>query len=98
MLNMERGLNVGIDNICIARGSQMGIFLAARVLTKPGDCVVVESLSYPPTREAFRSCGATILSVGLDDHCIIVDELEALCKKIVFGLFMSRHITSFQPQ
>lgn len=81
MLNMERGLNVGIDNICIARGSQMGIFLAARVLTKPGDYVVVESLSYPPAREAFRSCGANIQTVGLDDHGIIVDELESLCKK-----------------
>ncbi|NOT66498.1 MAG: PLP-dependent aminotransferase family protein [Methylotenera sp.] len=81
MLNMERGLNVEIDNICIARGSQMGIFLAARVLTKPNDYVVVENLSYPPAREAFRSCGANILTVGLDDHGIKVNELEALCKK-----------------
>ena len=40
MLNMERGLNVDIDNICIARGSQMGIFLAARVLAKPNAYVV----------------------------------------------------------
>ena len=53
MLNMERGLNVDIDNICIARGSQMGIFLAARVLAKPNEYVVVEKLSYPPAREAF---------------------------------------------
>ncbi|MDZ4210207.1 MAG: GntR family transcriptional regulator, partial [Methylotenera sp.] len=39
MLNIERGLNVDADQICIARGSQMGIFLAARVLTKPNDYV-----------------------------------------------------------
>lgn len=81
MVNMERGLNVDVDNICIARGSQMGIFLAARILTKPNDFVVVENLSYPPAREAFRSCGATILTVGVDNDGINVTALEALCKK-----------------
>lgn len=81
MVNMQRGLNVDADNICIARGSQMGIFLAARILTKPNDFVVVENLSYPPAREAFRSCGATILTVGVDDGGMNVTNLEALCKK-----------------
>lgn len=81
MLNMERGLYVTTDNICIVRGSQMGIFLAARVLVKPGDHVVVEQLSYPPARDAFKSCGANILSVGLDEFGLKVDELEQLCRK-----------------
>jgi GntR family transcriptional regulator / MocR family aminotransferase len=81
MVNMERGLNVEIDNICIARGSQMGIFLAARIFISQGDCVVVENLSYPPAREAFRSCGANILTVNVDAHGIDVVELEAVCKK-----------------
>jgi GntR family transcriptional regulator / MocR family aminotransferase len=81
MVNMQRGLNVDADNICIARGSQMGIFLAARILTKPNDFVVVENLSYPPAREAFRSCGANILTIGVDDDGINVTNLEALCKK-----------------
>jgi GntR family transcriptional regulator / MocR family aminotransferase len=81
MANMERGLNVDTDNICIARGSQMGIFLAARILTKSDDFVVVENLSYPPAREAFRSCGATILTVDVDDGGINIAALEALCKK-----------------
>lgn len=80
MLNMERAMHVDVDNICIVRGSQMGIFLAARLLTKPNDCVVFETLTYPPAREAFRSCGATILTVGLDEHGIKLDELEALCR------------------
>lgn len=81
MLNMERGLNIGVENTCIVRGSQMGIFLAARILTRPGDCVVIERLSYPPAREAFRSCGARILDIGLDEHGLDVDELESLCRK-----------------
>nr|WP_232415379.1 MULTISPECIES: PLP-dependent aminotransferase family protein [Methylotenera] len=80
MLNLERGLNSEVDNICITRGSQMGIFLAARVLVSHNDYVVFEELSYPPAREAFRSCGAKILSVGIDRDGLDVEELEALCK------------------
>lgn len=92
MLNMERGLNVDIDNICIARGSQMGIFLAARVLSKPNQYVVVENLSYPPAREAFRSCGAKILTVGLDQNGINVEELEALCQKYpISAIYVTPH-------
>ncbi len=92
MLNMERGLNVDIDNICIARGSQMGIFLAARVLAKPNEYVVVENLSYPPAREAFRSCGAKILNVGLDQNGIDVNELEALCRKYpISAIYVTPH-------
>ena len=92
MLNMERGLNVDIDNICIARGSQMGIFLAARVLANSNQYVVVENLSYPPAREAFRSCGAKILTVGLDQNGINVNELEALCKKYpISAIYVTPH-------
>jgi GntR family transcriptional regulator / MocR family aminotransferase len=81
MLNMERGLSVAIDQICIARGSQMGIFLAARVLTRPNDNIVVEQLSYPAAKEAFRSCGANILTVKQDKHGIDVVALEKLCQQ-----------------
>jgi GntR family transcriptional regulator/MocR family aminotransferase len=81
MLNMERGLHVDTENICMVRGSQMGIFVAARVLIRPNDYVVVERLTYLPARDAFESCGASILNVGIDDHGINVDELEKLCKK-----------------
>ena len=92
MLNMERGLNVDIDNICIARGSQMGIFLAARILANTHQYVVVENLSYPPAREAFRSCGAKILTVGLDQNGINVHELEALCKKYsISAIYVTPH-------
>ncbi|WP_262965710.1 MocR-like pyridoxine biosynthesis transcription factor PdxR [Methylobacter psychrophilus] len=81
MLNMERGLHVGVDHICMVRGSQMGIFLAARLLTRPNDCIVFERLTYPPAREAFKSCGANVLSVGQDEYGINVEELEQLCKQ-----------------
>ncbi len=81
MLNMERGLHVDVNQICIVRGSQMGIFLVARILINKNDNVVFEHLTYPPAREAFKSCGANILTVGVDEHGINVDEIELLCLK-----------------
>lgn len=80
MLNMERGLHANIENLCIVRGSQMGIFLSARVFVEVGDYVVFEQLSNPLARDAFKSCGAKILSVAHDDEGIDVDNLQMLCE------------------
>ncbi len=80
MLRADRGLNCDADNICITRGSQMAIYLAARLLAGPGDRVVFEALSYPPARAAFRAAGAAIASIGLDEHGADMAGLEALCR------------------
>ncbi len=80
MLNMERGLASNEDDICLVRGSQMGIYLAARVLVQPGDCVAFEALSYAPARDAFQACGANIISVAQDQYGLIPQKLEQLCR------------------
>jgi GntR family transcriptional regulator/MocR family aminotransferase len=81
MLNVDRGLTTTSDNICLTRGSQMAIFISARILARRGDTVVMEELSYPPAREAFRAAGADVVSVGLDAQGLRVDELEKICRK-----------------
>jgi GntR family transcriptional regulator/MocR family aminotransferase len=92
MLNADRGLNCTPDNICITRGSQMGIYLAARLLAQTGDTVAIESLSYPPAREAFRAAGATIVTVGLDEQGMKIEELEAACKQhAVRAVYVTPH-------
>jgi GntR family transcriptional regulator/MocR family aminotransferase len=80
MLRADRGLDCTAANICITRGSQMGIFLAARLLAGPGDTVAIEDLSYPPAREAFAAAGAAIASLPMDEQGLDVDALEALCR------------------
>ena len=92
MLNIERGMATRPENICIVRGSQMGIFVAAKILIRPGDVVVVESLSYPPAREAFRAAGADVVSVDLDEHGLRVDALEMLCRRRkVRAIYLTPH-------
>jgi GntR family transcriptional regulator / MocR family aminotransferase len=79
MLNMERGLNADLDNICIVRGGQMGLFLAARLLIEAGDCIVTEQLSNPLARETFKHCNANLLPVNHNQNGIDLDALEKLC-------------------
>ena len=79
MLNMERGLTADIDNICIVRGGQMGLFLAARLLIEANDCIVIEHLSDPIARETFKNCGANLLTVNHNKNGIDLGALEKLC-------------------
>lgn len=92
MLKAQRGLMVEVDNICITRGSQMGIFLAARILIQPGDAVLVEALTYEPAVVAFKSCGAKIVSVKMDRSGVDVDDVERLCRQHkVRAIFLTPH-------
>jgi GntR family transcriptional regulator/MocR family aminotransferase len=92
MLNLDRGLSTTPEHICLTRGSQMAIFLTARMLVTRGDTVVMEELSYPPARESFRSAGAEVAAVGLDEHGMRVDELERVCRrKRVRAVYLTPH-------
>jgi GntR family transcriptional regulator/MocR family aminotransferase len=81
MLRADRGLNCTAENICITRGSQMAIYLAAKLLAGPGDQVGIEALSYPPARAAFVATGARIVRIGVDGQGMRVEDLEALCRE-----------------
>ena len=92
MLKAERGLAVTADEICITRGSQNGIFLAARALIVPGDAVLMEALTYEPAVAAFADRGARVVPVGLDDQGVDVVDVERQCRKHrVKAIFLTPH-------
>ena len=80
MLNMGRGLHADVENICIVRGQQMGFFLIGRVLVRQNDVIVMEKLCDQLASDAFKSCGATIISIDQNEQGMDLDALEALCK------------------
>ncbi|ATQ66497.1 MULTISPECIES: PLP-dependent aminotransferase family protein [Methylosinus] len=92
MLATHRGIVVGEDEICVTRGSQMGIFLAARILLSPGDAVLVEGLSYASARDAFAAAGAEVIGVGLDAEGLNVDDVERECaRRNVRAVYVTPH-------
>jgi GntR family transcriptional regulator/MocR family aminotransferase len=92
MLRTQRGLPVGVENICITRGSQNGILLATHALIRPGDSVIVESLTYEPAVAAFRACGAKIVPVPLDGDGMDVGAVEYAARRhAVRAVFVTPH-------
>lgn len=80
-LSDTRGLPISTDNIMITKGAQMGVYLAASVLIKPGDHVIVGEPGYFAVNLTFEQLGAQLHRVPVDDFGIDVDAIEELCKK-----------------
>jgi len=80
-LGSERGVAADPNDVITTRGSQMALFLAARALIRPGDTVAVEDPGYPMAWSAFRSAGANVSGVEVDEHGISIERLAALAEK-----------------
>lgn len=80
MLSATRGMPATADDVCITRGSQMGLALLARALVGPGDVVAVEELGHRPAVEVFRVQGASIATIPMDDEGIRLEPLERLAR------------------
>ncbi|MVM32094.1 aminotransferase class I/II-fold pyridoxal phosphate-dependent enzyme [Spirosoma sp. HMF4905] len=80
-LRETRGLPISAANVMITRGAQMGIYLTAQLLLKPGDQVIVGESSYFAATLICQQTGAHINRVPVDEFGIDVDAVEQLCKK-----------------
>lgn len=76
MLATTRGLACGPDDVVVTRGSQMAMWLVARVLLQPGDRVAVESYGYIPAWDALRQNGAELVAIPVDGEGMDIAALE----------------------
>ena len=76
-LASDRGVVADPARLLITRGSQMALFLAAKVAVKPGQAIAVEEPGYPLAWEAFRAAGAAVRGVPVDAGGLSVTALEA---------------------
>ncbi len=74
----KRGVYCNYEEVMMLSGSQQGIDLAARVFLDPGDIVVIEEPTYFPAIQLFRTAGARIMTVPVDENGMKVDVLEQL--------------------
>lgn len=73
----RQGVQTTTDNIMISTGSQQSIDLTAKMFINPGDTVIVEKPTYLCALDVFRSYGAHIVGVEMDDDGMRIDQLEA---------------------
>ena len=63
-----RGVRCTWEQVVVLSGAQQGIELAARILIDPGDQVWHEEPGYLGARGAFRTAGASLVPVRVDDE------------------------------
>lgn len=87
-----RGMDVSAENIIITKGSQMGIYLASRLLLNPSDIVAVGISNYSYSEDTFKLTGANLLKIPVDDNGMDVDCLEnELLQKTIKAVYVIPH-------
>jgi len=87
-----RGMQASVPNILITHGAQMSIYIAAQLLLRPGDIVIVGEPGYHVAGQVFENLGASLLRVPVDEQGIAVDAVERLSKgKVVRMLYLIPH-------
>ena len=74
-IGISRGLQVSADDVTITSGAQQALDLIARALVAPGEHVALEDPGYAPPRFLFRSLGAHVHGVPVDEEGIVVDAI-----------------------
>lgn len=80
-LSESRGLQIGIDNVLITRGTMMAIHLAVQCIVQPGEVVIVGEVSYTSCNLIIRQGGAQLMTVPVDEYGMDVDAIEQICQK-----------------
>ncbi|WP_428034145.1 PLP-dependent aminotransferase family protein [Amphritea sp.] len=92
MLCGDRFMNCSAAEICIVRGSQMGIYLASRVLDPNKGAIIMEDLCYLPAKAAFESNGFKVLKCRLDHQGLDINHLrQLLAEHPVAALYVTPH-------
>ncbi|HJQ56155.1 MAG TPA: PLP-dependent aminotransferase family protein [Vineibacter sp.] len=68
------------ERLLIYPGNQAILFNALLLLTRPGDMVLTEALTFPGMKAAAELLGVRLVGVALDGGGIIPDALRAACK------------------
>lgn len=74
------GLEAPPDRIAITAGAQHGILVTLAALTRPGDRIVTEALTYPGVQLAARMLGLRLDGLPLDGEGLLPDAFEAACR------------------
>ena len=72
----KRGVFCEYNEVMMVSGSQQGIDLIAKIILDPGDIVVVEEPSFFPAINVFKTLGARVIGIPVDEKGMKIDILE----------------------
>lgn len=74
------GLQVEPDQVVICSGGQHAMEVALTTLTRPGDTVLTEALTYPGMKVLASQLHLRLQGVAMDEHGLLPEALEAACR------------------
>jgi 2-aminoadipate transaminase len=77
------GIDVAMDQVIVSSGSAHGIGIICEALIDPGDIVLVESPNFPGSMRTFKTFGAEMVAVPMDEQGLRVDVLEQRLEELV---------------
>lgn len=80
-INESRAIKAGPNHILTTRGAQMALYVAAGLLIKPGDHVMVGEPGYATANDTFEKFGAKLIRIPVDEKGIDVQKIEKALKK-----------------
>src|SRR5262249_17882587 len=66
--------------VVLTNGGQHGVATILSVLTRPGDLVAVECLTYPGVRALAELLGLRLVGLAVDDEGLMPSAFEAVCR------------------
>ena len=75
------GLVARPDQVLVTVGAQHGLFVALSALTRPGDTVLAEELTYHGLRAITRALHLRLVGVRLDRHGVDPDDLDRASRR-----------------
>ena len=73
------GMPVDAEELLITQGGQHGISLALQALTRPGERIAADVLTYPGLIDAAQQSHLKVMGVPMDDEGMDMDALARLC-------------------
>lgn len=70
------GIKTDVESVTLANGTQHAIMVSLMALTRPGDTVLTECITYPGVIHLCAQLGLKLLPVEIDDEGILPDSLR----------------------
>ena len=77
-----RGIEAETGRVVVTGGAQHALSLVLSTFVKPGEYIVTEQLAYPGLLNAAALARVRIAAVGMDDHGMRAEDLDAVCQRV----------------
>lgn len=75
------GVDATADDMLVTCGGQHGLLLSLAALTRPGDIVMAEELSFYGLKSAAAMLGRSLVGVRMDREGVMPDYLDIVCRR-----------------